>query len=50
MCGHFTIVLDAVVYQLKFDIRIDETTKKEWNERCNIAPSQPVLVVKDPLG
>lgn len=39
MCGRFTIVSDAVAYQLEFDIRIDETIKHEWNVRYNIAPA-----------
>ncbi|MGV8025626.1 MAG: SOS response-associated peptidase [Anaerolineaceae bacterium] len=50
MCGRFTIVSDAVAYQLEFDIHMDETVKQDWSARYNIAPSQPVPVVKDSLA
>lgn len=49
MCGRFTIVSDAEAYQLEFDIRIDESVKRDWNARYNISPSQYVPVVKNPL-
>jgi len=46
MCGRFTIISDPVAYQMEFDIQMDGDIKKNWKPRYNVAPSQPIPVVK----
>lgn len=44
MCGRFTLTLDPVELRQAFDLG---EMPEEWIPRFNVAPSQPVAVVKD---
>lgn len=50
MCGRFTIISAPTVYQMEFDIQMDESIRRNWKVLYNVAPGQPVPVVKDPNG
>jgi putative SOS response-associated peptidase YedK len=45
MCGRFTLSVDPVDLQSEFQI---QEMPAEWHPRFNIAPTQPVAVLKDP--
>jgi len=44
MCGRFTLTLDPIELRQAFDL---SEMPEEWIPRFNIAPTQPVAVVKD---
>ena len=46
MCGRFTIISNPVVYQMEFDIKLDEDIKQEWKQRYNVAPTQSIPVLE----
>lgn len=48
MCGRFTIISDPVVYQMEFDIKLDEDVKNNWKQSYNVSPSQIIPVAHDP--
>ena len=45
MCGRFTITIEAAALQLELGLA---ETPLEWKPRFNVAPTQPVAVVRDP--
>ncbi|NMC52425.1 MAG: SOS response-associated peptidase [Chloroflexi bacterium] len=45
MCGRFTITIEAAALQLELGLA---ETPVEWKPRFNVAPTQPVAVVRDP--
>ena len=46
MCGRFTLTLDPIELKEFFDLA---DTPEEWSQRFNVAPSQPVAVLTNPV-
>jgi putative SOS response-associated peptidase YedK len=47
MCGRFTIAIEPADLQAAFGL---QEVPAEWQPRYNVAPSQPVAVIRDAKG
>jgi len=50
MCGRFLLSTPAEVIARLFGARIEKPISESWRARYNIAPSQPILAIRDAPG